>query len=261
MVTIAVINQKGGVGKSTTVYALGAGLTLKGYKVLYVDLDAQGNLTYALSGTNGSVGVLDALLGSSKVKDVVQRTSGGDLIASTPNLARADTLLTETGKEYRLREALSVLSNLYDFCIIDTPPSLSILTVNALTACDEVIIPAQADVFSLQGISQLKGTIDAVKKYCNPSLKVTGIILTHFNKRVIIRREIAELLEQTATQLNTRLFNTRIRECTAIVESQATKKDIYKYAPRSNASKDYQALVDEILEKMMETEGHGKENI
>ena len=135
----------------------------------------------------------------------------------------------------------------YDYCIVDTPPALGILTVNALTAATGAIIPAQADIFSLQGISQLGGTLDAVKKYCNPDLSVMGILLTRYNDRAVIGREAAEMTERTAGQLGTELFTARIRECTAIKEAQARRQSIYSYAPKSNAAADYAALVAEIM--------------
>ena len=119
-----------------------------------------------------------------------------------------------------------------------------------MTACNSAIIPAQADIFSLQGISQLNDTIQTVKKYCNPELNILGIVLTRFNGRTIIRQEIGELLEETARQLNTKVFSARIRECTALVEAQARKQSIYDYAPKSNASADYTALVNEIIDKI-----------
>lgn len=177
----------------------------------------------------------------------LQQTLQGDIIASYTALAGADAVITETGKEYRLKEALESLSEAYDFCIIDTPPALGILTINALTACEGAIIPAQADIYSLQGISQLNSTIHTVKKYCNPALSIMGIVLTRYNGRSIIRREVAEMLEQTAQSLNTKLYKAKIRECTALVEAQATKQNIFSYAPRSNATADYKALAAEIL--------------
>lgn len=247
MKTIAVINQKGGVGKSTTVLALGAGLTLKGYKLLYVDLDAQGNLTYTMGADPNGYNAMGVLQRPETAKSEIQHTAQGDIIASSPALAGADTIITQTGKEYRLKEALETVAGAYDYCIVDTPPALSVLTVNALTACTGVIIPAQADIYSLQGISQLNSTIETVKRYCNPALSIMGIVLTRYNKRSIIRREVAEMLEQTAAQLHTKLYKARIRECTALVEAQAMKQSIYSYAPRSNATADYTALVKEIL--------------
>lgn len=245
--TIAIINQKGGVGKSTTASAIGSGLILKGYSVLFVDLDAQGNLSWTLGAETRGYNALGVLQRPQTAKEEIQHTEGADIIASSPSLAGADTLITETGKEYRLKEALESLSGDYDFCIIDTPPALGILTINALTACDGAIVPAQADIYSLQGISQLNSTIQTVKKYCNPALSIIGIVLTRYNGRSIIRREVAEMLEQTAQSLNTKLYKSKIRECTALVEAQATKQNIYSYAPRSNATADYKALVDEIL--------------
>lgn len=243
----AIINQKGGVGKSTTALAIGAGLSLKGYSVLFIDLDAQGNLSYATGATTQGYNALGVLQRPETAKAEIQHTAQGDIIASTPALAGADTIITETGKEYRLKEAIESLKADYDYIIIDTPPALSILTINALTACDGAIIPAQADIFSLQGITQLHGTIDAVKKYTNSKLSITGILLTRFSSRSIISREVAEMLEQTAEQLHTKLFTAKIRECTAIKEAQATRQNIFAYAPKSNASADYNALVDEIL--------------
>ena len=244
---LAVINQKGGVGKSTTALAIGAGLILKGYRTLFIDLDAQGNLTYTLGATTKGYNALGVLQRPETAKEEIQHTEQGDIIASSPSLAGADTLITQTGKEYRLKEALETIAGEYDYCIIDTPPALGILTINALTACRGAIIPAQADIYSLQGISQLNSTIQTVKKYCNPALSIMGIVLTRYNGRSIIRREVAEMLEQTAQSLNTKLYKAKIRECIALVEAQAKKQNIFSYAPRSNAAADYKALVAEIL--------------
>ena len=244
---LAIINQKGGVGKSTTALAIGAGLSLKGYSVLFIDLDAQGNLSYTLGADTKGYNAMGVLERPETAKEEIQHTPQGDIIASSPKLAGADKLLEETGKEYRLKEALESRQGAYDYIIVDTPPALGILTINALTACTGAIIPAQADIYSLQGIGQLNSTIETVKKYCNPSLSIMGIVITRFNGRSIIRREVAEMLERTADQLHAKLFSSKIRECTALVEAQATKQNIYSYAPRSNATADYKALVDEII--------------
>lgn len=249
MKTIAVINQKGGVGKSTTALAIGAGFILKGYKTLYIDLDAQGNLTYTLEASTQGNNILGVLQNPETIQEEIQHTPQGDIIASSQALSGADTLIIETGKEYRLKEALKIIGDKYDYCIIDTPPALGILTINALTACSGIIIPSQADIYSLQGISQLNNTIQTVRKYCNPFLSIMGIVLTRFNARSIIRREISEMLEQTAQQLHTKLYKTRIRECTALVEAQATRQNIFKYANKSNGAADYMSLVHEILGK------------
>jgi chromosome partitioning protein len=247
MQTIAVINQKGGVGKSTTALALGAGLTLRGYRVLFIDLDAQGNLTYALGEESRGITVMELLQQVNHTQEALRQTSQGDLIASSPALSGADATITTTGKEYRLKEALEPLQGQYDYCIIDTPPALGILTVNALTACNGVIVPAQADIFSLQGISHLNDTIETVRRYCNPALSIMGIVLTRYTPRTIISREVAEMMEDVAAQLDTRLYSAKIREVTALKEAQATRQSIFEYAPRSNATADYNALIDEML--------------
>jgi chromosome partitioning protein len=247
MEIIAIINQKGGVGKSTTALALGAGLTLRGYRVLFVDLDAQGNLTYALGAESRGVTVMELLQQVNRPEEAIQQTNSGDLIASSPALSGADALIVATGKEYRLKEALEPLRGIYDYCILDTPPALGILTVNALTACKGAIIPAQADIFSLQAIGNLSDTIETVRRYCNPELHIMGIVLTRYAARTIISREVADVMEKVATGLNTKLYRTKIREATALKESQATRMSIFEYAPRSNASADYNDLIDEII--------------
>ena len=142
---LAIINQKGGVGKSTTALAIGAGLSLKGYSVLFIDLDAQGNLSYTLGADTKGYNAMGVLERPETAKEEIQHTPQGDIIASSPKLAGADKLLEETGKEYRLKEALDSLQGAYDYIIVDTPPALGILTINALTACTGAIIPAQAE--------------------------------------------------------------------------------------------------------------------
>lgn len=252
MKSIAIINQKGGVGKSTTAAAIGAGLKRTGLRVLFVDLDAQGNLSYSLGAEAQGYNAMGVLLNPATMSDNIQQTPQGDILASSPALAGADAVITQTGKEYRLKEALERVKGRYDYCIIDTPPALGILTVNALTACAGAIVPAQADIFSLQGILQLYGTIQTVKEYSNENLRLFGIVLTRYNGRAILSRDIARLLDQTAEHLQTTLYRATIRECTALKEAQATQQDIYTYAPKSNAATDYSALVNEILTQTAE---------
>ena len=244
---IAIINQKGGVGKSTTANALGAGLYLKGYKVLYVDLDAQGNLSYSLNVLNKPLTSLEVLTGTATAKEAITATEQGDIIPASGNLAGADALITETGKEYRLKEAIEPLKKKYDFIIIDTPPALGVLTVNALTACNSVLIPTQADIYSLQGIGQLSQTIETVKKYCNPALSIKGILATRYSARANLTKDMITLLEDTADQLHTKLYKTKIRECIALKEAQASQQAIFTYSPKSNASEDYNTFIDEFL--------------
>lgn len=245
---IAVINQKGGVGKSTTAQAIGQGLKeLYNKKVLFVDLDAQGNLSYSLDAPQSNLSVLDILTGKADAKDVIYHSAQGDILPSNIQLSGADLLLTEMGKEYKLKESLEPIQKDYDYIIIDTPPALGILTVNALTASTGVIIPAQADIYSLQGIGQLNNTFEAVKKYCNKGLTLKGIVLTRYNKRTVLSRDVADLIKETAKTLNTKLYKTQIRETIAVKEAQIQKQSIFTYAPSSNATLDYKNLIKEVI--------------
>jgi chromosome partitioning protein len=245
----SIVNQKGGVGKTTTSLALGSGLIRMGKKVLFVDLDAQGNLTFCLGADNRHLTALDLLTHRAHADQVIQHTDQGDVIASSPNLAGMDTILTTTGREYRLSEALSPIREEYDYIIIDTPPSLGVLTINAMTFSTGVIIPAFADIFSLQGIDLLYGSIQAVRKSTNPDLKILGIVMTKHNPRTILSRDLTETMDETAKLIGTRRFKTAIRECISIKESQTLQRDIFSYAPRSNASKDYLTFTEEVLRR------------
>ncbi len=244
---IAITNQKGGVGKSTTALAIGFALAKKGKKVLFIDMDAQGNLTYTLGATIDNRNIMQVLMNEADIQDCIKELDEVELITSVPTLSGADGMLVETGKEYRLQEALENIKKLYDYVIIDTPPALSILTVNALTAADSILIPAQADAFSLQGIGQFYKTYETVKKYCNPKLKTKGILITRFNARSVLSKDMKKMLEKTAEQMGTCLFKTEIRECVATKEAQASRKNIFDYAKRSNVAKDYEMLTNEIF--------------
>ncbi len=247
MEVVAIVNRKGGVGKTATAQALGAGLARKKKKVLYIDLDSQTNLSYGLGADPEGLSSMDVLTGEATAAEAIQHTPQGDVIAGSEALAGADAAIDGTGKEYRLKEAIDGLQ--YDYIIIDTPAQLGTLTVNALTAADSVIIPVQAEVYSLQGIGQLSKTIEAVKKYCNHDLYIRGILITRYNGRAIISRDMQSNLEEAAQQLKTRLYSTPIRECVSIKEAQAQQQDIYSYAPRSNAAKDYAAFIEEFTER------------
>lgn len=249
---ISIVNRRGGVGKTATAHAIGAGLSQRGYKTLFIDLDSQCNLTYDLGAQGAPLGSMEVLSGTATAQEAIQKTDGGYIIPASPSLAVADATLEGTGKEYKLKEALEPLAELYDYVIIDTPPALGVLTVNALTASDSAIIPAQAEVHSLQGIGLLYDTIKAVRKYTNPALSIKGILITRYNGRTIISKDMKDNLEATAQTLGTVVFDTPIRECTAVKEAQAKQIDIYTYAPRSNASKDYTALLDDIEERKID---------
>lgn len=244
----AIALQKGGTGKSTTAHALGQGLQARGRRVLFIDLDPQGNLSYTMRAEQGGPSAYEVVTNRAKAAQAIQRTEQGDIIPSSPQLSGADIEVTQTGKEFRIREALQPLQAQYDFCIIDTPPALGTLTVNALTAAGGVIIPVQAETYSLQGIGQLYNTIEAVRAYCNPNLTVEGILITRHSSRAILSRDMADTIEATARQLGTKLFRAAIREGVAVKEAQAMRQPLFTYAPDSNPAKDYAAFIEEFMQ-------------
>jgi len=247
MKTIAVVAQKGGTGKTTTAHALGAGLATRGLRTLLIDLDAQANLSYISRADVREAGAFEVLTQRATADEAIQRHRGQlDIIAGGPSLAGADLAITQAGKEYRLRDALQALEKAYDVCVIDTPPALGILTVSALTAATTAIVTAQADIFSLQAIGALAATVDAIRQHSNPALTIGGILLTRYNPRTIISRDISDMMKDAAASLKTRIFKARIRECTALKEAQAMKRDIFAYAKRSHAAKDYDDFIDEL---------------
>lgn len=246
---ITVINQKGGVGKTTTAHAIGAWIQkYKHENVLFIDLDQQGNLSYVMKSHTHEYSSLNVL--TNKIIDIEKcfvTDQGYSILPSSPNLASIDKYLPDVGKEYRLRDALKSMTN-FDYIIIDTPPTLNILTINALTACNYVLIPAQADIFSLQGISQLNQTIESVKEYTNPNLEILGIILTKHNTRSILNRDLQSVIENTANCIHTSVYTQYIRDNISVKEAQAMQLDIFSYAENCNASQDYQNLMAEIWE-------------
>lgn len=249
--TIAVVNQKGGVGKSTTALTLADCLASRGKRVLLLDMDSQGNLSFTVGASRSGASAFGVLTREVSIRDAIQRIGKIDFVPASASLAKTDVILaSETGKEYRLREALETVSADYDYIVIDTPPALGILSVNALAACDGAIIPAQADIYSLQGINQLNESIEPVRKYCNPSLKVEGILLTRYDGRTVLSRQIVELAERFAQQLGTKVFKAKIRETVTVKESQLAQKTLLDYAPSSPVAADYEAFTAELLENI-----------
>lgn len=254
MEVIAITQQKGGTGKTTTAAAIGAGLMHRGARVLFVDLDPQGNLTYILKGDASKTNAMDILKTPSITTNAPQplQCKGdqetGAIIPATPLLSGADATITGTGREFFLAAALLHLQTKYDYCIVDTPPALGILTVNALTAATRVIVPCLADIFSIQATGQMSEIIEGIRAKTNPKLQISGILITRYTGRQNITREITEVLETAAAAIGTRLFNTRIRESVSIREAQALNKDIFSYNPRSAGAEDYAALLNEFLD-------------
>lgn len=247
MEILAVVNKKGGVGKTTTALAMAAGIAQRGFKVLAIDLDPQGNFSGTVKADKDSVGVFEVLTKKVSINDAIQESRPFDFIAADGSLSAADNIITETGKEYRLREALDGLTLEYQYIVLDTPPSTGILTTNALTVANQIVIAAQADTYSAEGLMQLSGSIETIKKYCNPSLEIAGVLLTRYNNRTILSQHLKETFMKIATQIGTKVFDAYIRESISIKEAQAMKQSIFEYDNRSNGAVDYQKFIDELL--------------
>lgn len=247
--TVAIVAQKGGTGKTTTTAALGAGLTRSGYRVLYVDLDPQANLTMMQGATPQGLTVYDLLTDRrAKVADAIQTTPQGAIIAASGRLAE-DGILTTTGKEYRLREILEPVRGGYDVILIDCPPSLGVLSINALTAADGAIVPLKADRFSMDALGEFYQTFQVVKKYTNPRLHVLGVIVTQYNSRATINRLCMESLQEQAAALGVTVYQPPIRRTVALEESQYSP-DIFQ--SKNNAAADYGAIISQIINQLQE---------
>lgn len=242
---IALVNQKGGVGKTTSTINIGAGLALKGKRVLLIDLDPQASLTLSLGqdARQSDSTAYEALTGNLDARETIIKLSGGyDLI---PCDARLLTL--EEGKEKRLlQRAIAPLAGMYDYILIDCRPSLGNLMLNALTACNEVYIPVQAEFLALAGLAQLTNTITLIKRKLNPDVKITGVLITRYKARTKLSKEVYNKAKELYPQA---IFKTPIRDAVDVAEAPTAGKDIFHYSKRSNGTKDYLSVVEEIIKR------------
>lgn len=243
---IAVTNQKGGVGKTTTCAAFAGIFRQNGKRVLAIDLDPQGNLSFSLGAEDTGLTIHDVMQGKCSVRQAVKHTRICDVITSNILLSGTELELDGSDREFVLKRALSQAEEDYDAVIIDTPPALSILTINAYTAANDLIIPMTPEVLSLQGIAQVKDTILAVKKYYNKGLDVRGILLTKYSSKYLLSEEVAEMAEIIAKQLGTQIFDTRITACIAAAEAPAHQQTLVEYSPRCRAAREYTRLAQEL---------------
>ena len=245
-ITISLSNHKGGVGKTTSTINISAALNQMGKKVLMVDLDPQANLTQSLGIKNPALTIYDALKGSNKAKPL-SILKGFDLIPSNLDLSAAEIELSgEAGREYILKEVLQPFSSTYDYIIIDCPPSLGLLTINAFTTSDEVIIPVQAQFLATQGMAKLIEIIEKIQKRLNKSLKLGGVVITQFDNRKVLNRNVVEMINE---HFSKRVFNSKIRDNISLAEAPAMSLDIFRYSPKSNGAEDYMSLAKEITMK------------
>lgn len=241
---IALVNQKGGVGKTTSTINIGAGLALKGKQVLLIDLDPQASLTMSLGqdASQSDRTAYEVLVGDLDIQKAIIKLDGYDLVPCDARL-----LTIENGKEKRLlQRGLASVADMYDYILIDCRPSLGNLMLNALTACNEVYIPVQAEFLALAGLAQLTNTIAIVKQSLNPDIKITGVIITRYKVRTKLSKEVYNKAKEIYPQA---IFKTPIRDAVDVAEAPTAGTDIFHYNKRSNGAKDYLNIVDEILKR------------
>jgi chromosome partitioning protein len=252
---IAVYNAKGGVGKTTTAVNLGAYLALLGKRTLLVDFDPQANASSAVGSDRKEVGksVYHGLVGEVSPADLVAPSSifNFHLVPSTPHLSGALVeLVAEEGREYFLRRFVDELRGSYDYILIDLPPTLSLLTINGLVAADEVLIPLQAEYYSLEGAGQLLETMRMVQENLHPALDVTGVVITMFNPRSRLSREVAE---NVRAYFGKRAFSTVIPRSVSLAEAPGFGKPVALHRPGSSGARAYENLAREIIAKEPES--------
>jgi chromosome partitioning protein len=255
--TVAIANQKGGVGKTTTAVNLCASLSYRGRRVLLVDCDPQGNATTAFGLKKAEANsIYDVMLGDKTAREAVTETRYGSIIGSGPDLAGANVELVDIpGREFVLMHKLKSLQDVFDFIIIDCPPSLELLTLNALVAAEEVIIPLQPHFLALHGLSKLLETIELVAKRLNGRLRVSGVVLCLYDGHTTLANDVRDDVKaffganegRPAAWRNVVVFDTNIRRNIRLAEAPSYGQSIFDYDPKSNGAEDYRALAREVL--------------
>ena len=244
---ISFANQKGGVAKTTTTLNLGVALAEQSLKVLLIDLDPQGNLTMS-QGLNPDTierSMFDVLVHRLPIQEVVHHTEV-DLAVSSIDLAGAELALSSMiGRERALEKAIAPVRENYDYVLIDTPPSLGLLTINALVASNGVIVPVQCEYLSLRGLVQLENTLSMIRENLNPDVGIEGILPTMYDKRTLHSREAVEILQENFGDL---VFDTKIRKTVRYAEAPVKGTSVLKYDPSGNAAEAYRQLAKEVLD-------------
>lgn len=244
---MAVSNHKGGVGKTTSTVNLGAALAYSGSRVLLIDLDPQANLSQSLQLDSSEANIYRSLSQGEPLQPI-QLRKGFHVVPATLDLSGAEVeLSSEAGREYILKELLEPLAGNYDYILIDCPPSLGLLTINAFTAADGILIPLQAQYLALQGLTKLQEVIAKIQKRLNKDLQLLGVFLTQYDSRKVLHRDIAAFLRPS---LGEKLLSSIIRDNVALAEAPTQGVDIFRYQPKSYGAEDYQKLGAEIQSKL-----------
>lgn len=252
---IALANQKGGVGKTTTSVNLGAGLANLGNRVLLVDIDAQGNATSGVGIAKSSISkdIYDVLVNEEPITDVILHTSHKnlDIVPATIQLSGAEIELTsQIARETRLLDAVKTIQDQYDFILVDCPPSLGLLTINAFTASNSILIPVQSEYYALEGLSQLLNTIQLVRKHFNPNLKIEGVLLTMYDARTNLGHQVNEEVKK---YFKDNVYETIIPRNVRLSDAPSHGLPIMDYDPKSTGAKVYSQLAKEVAA------AHGKQ--
>ncbi len=243
---IAITNHKGGVGKTTSTVNIGAGLSYMGKKILLMDIDPQANLSQSFGIEEEAANVYTAMRGFSEAKPI-NVLKNLDCIPSTLDLSGAELELSnEPGREYLLREIIESFRGQYDFIFIDCPPTLGLLTINALTAADEVYIPLQAHYLAMRGLTKIIEVVEKIKKRLNRKLSIEGVVITQYDSRKILNRDVASAIKEFFGE---KVFDTKIRNNIALAEAPSSGTDIFRYSPKSHGAQDYLELCVEIEKK------------
>lgn len=244
---ISVANQKGGVGKTDLTVNLSTVLAMGGNKILLIDMDPQGSATHYITSTDFDTSITEVLLDGASIDDVIipSCVKGLDLVPATIGLGGAQIrLATDVNMQFKLRQALKASKKKYDYILIDTPPSLGILTVNSFAASDGVLVPVQPNFFSLKGLSDLLETVNKLHEMINPKLELFGVVITMYDKRTNLSKEIEEMLKR---RFDKKLFTTHIPVAVKLAESPGHKKPILQYAPKHKVSDAYRTLSEEFI--------------